>query len=118
MTADESPQQQWPAMVDVLGRGLLAELVGVSPSSLHRYRTGQRPTPGRVAARLHFLAVVTSDLNGSYNDFGVRRWFRRSRSALGGRSPTDLLSGDWDPEDEGAREVRELAASLHAPAAS
>ena len=69
-----------------------------------------RRTP--IAARLHFLALVIGDLAGSYNDVGIRRWFGRKRTALGGRAPAQLLTGDWDPEDAGPARVRELAREL------
>ena len=69
-------------------------------------------TPDDVAARLHFLALVISDLAGAYNEIGVRRWFHRERSLLDGKTPGTLLSGDWNPEDEGPQRVRDLARSL------
>jgi hypothetical protein len=65
-----------------------------------------------VAARLHFLASVVGDLAGAYNDFGIRRWFERPRTALEGRAPAALLSGPWSPDDVEPQRVRELAASL------
>ncbi|MGQ0669492.1 MAG: hypothetical protein ACT4PO_07455 [Actinomycetota bacterium] len=65
-----------------------------------------------MAARLHFLAKVVADLLGAYNEFGVLRWFDRPRAALGGRSPAEVLAGDWDPDAEGPLGVRSLARSL------
>lgn len=111
---EESPMpgHEWVMLTDLLGDDLVAELVGVSPSSVRRYGHGERPTPDDVAGRLHVLALIVSDLAGSYNDFGIRRWFRRSRSALGGDSPSAVLSGGWSPESERVREVRALARAL------
>ncbi|HEY5784981.1 MAG TPA: hypothetical protein VIT65_09400 [Microlunatus sp.] len=106
------PQAEWPAIAEILGDDELAVLVNVSASSLNRYRSGERTTPDPVAARLHFAALVVSDLAGSYNDFGIRRWFRRPRSALGGSSPRELLTGDWSPDGREATQVRELARAL------
>lgn len=106
------PRTEWVGLERVLGADMLADLVGVSPSSLRRYAAGTRDTPDDVAARLHFLALVVGDLSGSYNDFGVRRWFRRRRSQLGGQAPADLLQGAWDPQEEGPDKVRKLAAAL------
>lgn len=106
------PQYEWASLGKGLGDDLLARLVGVSVSSVHRYRNGQRSTPERTAARLHTIALTTADLAGSYNEFGVRRWFQRPRTALGGRSPADAFSADWSPDDERVREVRALARSL------
>jgi hypothetical protein len=106
------PAQEWSALVSLLGEDLLARLVAVSPSSLARYRTGTRATPDLVASRLHTVALIASDLAGSYNSFGIRRWFTRSRSALGGVAPADLLVGEWEPESEPVERVRALASSL------
>jgi hypothetical protein len=102
---------EWGPLGEVLADDLAA-LVGVSASSLARYRTGERATPDEVAARLHVLTLIVSDLSGSYNDFGIRRWFKRSRQALGGRAPGEILSGDWDPQSEDVVAVRQLASSL------
>lgn len=106
------PETEWRALAELLGPELLADLLGISPSSLRRYATGARRTPDPIAARLHFLASVVADLRGTYNARGVRRWFERPRSALGGRAPKDVLRGPWDPDDEGPRAVRALARSL------
>lgn len=106
------PDTEWPRLLEVLGRDLLAALLGVSASSVARYERGERRTPDEVAARLHVLALVVGDLAGAYNALGIRRWFERPRTALDGRRPADLLAGDWQPDDEGATRVRALAAAL------
>lgn len=110
--ASPMPDREWVPMSELLGDDLLAALVGVSTTSLHRYRGGDRTTPDRVAARLHAILLIVADLAGSYNDFGIRRWFGRSRSALGGQAPAEILTGDWSPEDSPVRSVRELARAL------
>lgn len=96
----------------------LAELLGISLSSLRRYNSKERPTPDDVAARLHFLALVIGDLGGAYNDIGIRSWFRRKRALLDGKTPMDLLHGDWRPGDPGPGRVRALARSLAAGSAT
>jgi hypothetical protein len=106
------PAQEWPALTSLLGEDLLAGLVATSPSSINRYRAGARATPDPIASRLHTVALITADLSGSYNAFGVRRWFTRPRSALDGAAPADLLSGDWEPDTEPVERVRALAAAL------
>ena len=98
-------------MLDRLGQELVARLVGIAPASLRRYATGKARTPDDVAQRLHFLALVTADLTGSYNDLGVRRWFERPRPQLDMKSPAQLLRGEWNADSDGARRVRELARS-------
>jgi len=106
------PVFEWPAMVELFGPERLAALVGISVASLRRYASGERATPDVVAARLHVLARIVADLRGAYSQVGARRWFERSRSALGGRTPAEVLAGGWDPDGEEARVVLELARSL------
>jgi uncharacterized protein YbjT (DUF2867 family) len=106
------PDTEWPRTLQLFDRDRLAPLLGISPSSAVRYAGGERVTPDAVAARLHFIALVASDLAGAYNAIGIRRWFDRPRAALGGRAPADLLTGDWAPDDEGPVRVRELARSV------
>ncbi len=106
------PDTEWDALSEILEAELLGELVGVSPSSVRRYASGQRKTPDDVAERLHFLALLVGELAGAYNEVGIRRWFARPRSQLGGKAPAALLARDWTPGDEGPRRVRSLAAAL------
>ncbi len=105
------PAGEWGPVLGTLGEDLLAELVGVSVSSVRRYAAGARATPQYVAERLHFLALLIADLAGSYNDFGIRRWLNRPRTPLGGRSPASLL-GEFDPDGPDAAAVAHLAAGL------
>ena len=107
-----APAHEWPALQDLLGLESLAELLGISISSARRYAARARRTPDSVADRLHFLALVVVDLAGAYNDVGVRRWFHRRRSRLGGRAPVELLRGRWRPDDDGPRRVQDLARAL------
>ncbi len=106
------PRTEWPALSRSLGLDLLSRLLGVSPSSARRYSSGARQTPDEIAARLHFLALVAGDLAGAYNEIGVRRWFDRKRSAMGGKTPAEVLTGGWSAEDDGPERVRELAGAL------
>jgi hypothetical protein len=112
LEASPAPHSEWRSVSRVFDAESLAPLLGISVSSLRRYQAGTRATPDAVAARLHFLALVISDLAGAYNEIGVRRWFHRERSLLDDRTPATLLNGEWSPEDEGAQRVRELARSL------
>lgn len=109
------PATEWRSVVDRLGADLVTKIVGVSPASVRRYTSGARPTPDAVAERLHFLALVTADLAGSYNDFGIRRWFERPRPQLDMRSPAQLLRGEWHADNDGPRRVRALARALTGP---
>lgn len=114
LAVEESPvpELEWASVTRLLGDDLVTKLVGASVSSVHRYRSGERSTPDEIAARLHTVALISADLAGSYNDFGIRRWFQRRRTALGGMSPTQVLSGDWLADDERVEEVRTLAGAL------
>jgi hypothetical protein len=113
-----APAFEWPAMVELFGAERLAELVGISIASLRRYAADQRPTPDVVAARLHLLARIVAELRGAYSEVGVRRWFERTRSPLGGRSPDAIFSGGWDPDGADAERVLSLARSLSASPAT
>ena len=106
------PETEWKPMRDVLGDDMLTKLLGISRPSVHRYATRERTTPQDVAERLHVLALIVSDLAGSYNDYGIRRWFERPRAQLRGRAPRALLKKGFRPDDQGVRQVRALAAAL------
>lgn len=106
------PSSEWRAVSEVLDDALLGTLLRVSPSSIQRYRGGDRATPDEVAGRLHALALLIADLAGAYNEIGIRNWFRRRRSVLEGKSPLELLSRSWTPEDPAATRLRALARSL------
>lgn len=112
------PELEWSPLTTLLGEELLSGLTGISETSVRRYRNAERTTPDAVAARLHFTALVVADLLGSYNVFGVRRWFARPRAQLHGRTPLMMLGSGWTPEDQDAMAVRELAAALLAPLSS
>ena len=112
------PVAEWRSLTRLFGADRLAELIGVSRVSLRRYASAQRPTPDDIAARLHFLAKLVGDLRGAYNDIGVRRWFDRARTQLHGSAPREILQGKWDPDASGPMEVRQLARSLTASAAT
>lgn len=107
-----APDREWQALEDIFGMERLAELLGTSTASVRRYLAGSRKTPDLVAARLHFLATLVGDLAGAYNEYGIRRWFERPRTALGGRPPEELLTGDWDPHREDVQQLRSLTRSL------
>ena len=112
LEASPVPKFEWTGLARVFPPEDLASLLSISASSFKRYQQGERATPDAVAARLHFLALVVGDLAGSYNDIGIRRWFQRKRTRLGGRSPASLLKNGWDPDDEGPARVRTLAREL------
>jgi hypothetical protein len=112
------PEFEWYRLTEVLGLPLLSRLLGISSSSVRRYKGSARTTPDEVAAKLHLLSLVAGDLGGAYNEIGVRQWFDRRRAQLGGRAPSELLKGRWRPGEPAPRQVRDLARSLIASPAT
>ena len=110
--ASPMPESEWTSMRALLKDELLERLLHISRQSIQRYAAGDRQTPQDVADRLHAIALIASDLAGSYNEFGIRRWFERPRAQLSGKSPVEILKGDWNPDAERPRKVRDLAATL------
>jgi hypothetical protein len=121
------PEFEWNRLAEVLGVDLLSRLLGISASSLRRYRLAARGTSDDVAARLHFLSLIVSlivlslivgDLSGAYNEIGIRQRFGRKRTQLDGRPSLDWLKPHWDPAQPGPRRVQGLARALLASPAS
>jgi hypothetical protein len=115
--SSESPQTpvsatEWNALRDSLGDVALAELAGISQSSLRRYIRGERATPQSVAERLEWITMVLADLAGSYNMSGIRRWWERPRPQLDGKSPRQFLRANWTPRSPEALRIKKLSASL------
>jgi hypothetical protein len=110
--ASPHPEGEWAPARELLGDELLARLMRISASSLRRYAAGDRRTPDEVAWRLHLVARLLAALVGSYNDYGIRRWFERRRSALDGVTPAELLERAEAEEDERLESVLALAEQL------
>ena len=113
-----APEFEWNRLTDVLGMQLLSRLLGISTSSVRRYKAAARTTPDDVAHRLHFLSLVVGDLSGAYNEIGIRQWFERKRAQLDGRTPLDWLKARWKPTQPGPRRVQDLARALVASPAT
>jgi len=112
------PQTELVSLLGLLDHDALARLLGASESSLRRYASGARRPPDEVAARAHFLSIVVGYLRGAYNDIGMRRWFDRPRTQLGGRTPAQVLRKGWSPDSAAARRVFDLARALTASPAT
>jgi hypothetical protein len=110
--ASPHPEGEWAPARELLGDELLARLLRISASSLHRYAAGDRRTPDEVAWRLHLVARLLAALVGSYNDYGTRRWFERRRSALDGARPAELLERAETEDDERLERLLALAEQL------
>jgi len=112
LDASPYPPGEWEALREIVGDRLLARMLRISESSIRRYTAGGRRTPDDIAWRLHAIGGVVSALRGSYNEYGVRRWFDRRRTALEGRTPADVIADAESEDDEGFRRVVELACEL------
>ncbi|MGA2741334.1 MAG: hypothetical protein ABSG65_28340 [Bryobacteraceae bacterium] len=113
-----APEFEWNRLTEVLGLELLSRLLGISGSSVRRYKAAARTTPDDIAAKLHFLSLIVGDLSGAYNEIGVRQWFERRRAQLDGRTPLDRLKANWKPDQPGPRSVQDLARALTASPAT
>jgi hypothetical protein len=115
LASSPMPERELAVLLDVFDIDQLATLLDTSTVSLRRYVSGARTVPDAVAARVHWLALVSSDLAGAYNEMGIRRWFDRPRTQLDGKAPRQLLGRGWDPDSTNAERVRVLAAALAGP---
>ena len=106
------PAAELTKLNSTLGHELLAGILGISAASLQRYQNGERQAPDDIAERAHFLTSVIAALEGIYNEFGVRRWFERPRSAFKGKTARQLMGEGWAPGDEPARRILAAAESL------
>lgn len=120
LALEESPAPvfEWRRLTEVLGLELLSRLLGISASSMRRYKAAARTTPDEVAERLHWLSLMVGDLSGAYNEIGIRQWFERKRAQLDGHAPGDWLRGRWKPTQAGPRRIQELARALVASPAT
>jgi uncharacterized protein (DUF2384 family) len=113
LLASPRPADEISSLSAILGGyGKLAHLVDASEPSLRRYAAESRVTPDAIAQRLHFVAEVVAILRGSFNEFGVRRWFERPHPALDGRAPESFLRDDFDPSDAGPQAALAAAVNL------
>ncbi|HUP83317.1 MAG TPA: hypothetical protein VM284_03910 [Candidatus Limnocylindria bacterium] len=115
LASSPMPDRELGVLLEVFDVDQLATLLDTSAVSLRRYVAGTRAAPDALAARIHWLALVSSDLAGAYNALGIRRWFDRPRTQLDGKSPRQLLRRGWDPDDKNIERLRDLAAALAGP---
>ncbi len=113
MADNPVPKAEVKGLLRVFEEDQLSRLLAISRSSVRRYLGGERSMPTAVEDRLHWLALAVGYLLGTYNEWGIRRWFDRPRALLDGRSPSDVLleGGAWTPEDQGPTTVLALARS-------
>ncbi len=100
------PAARVASVVAVLSAPLSVSLLGVPDERLRAWTAETEPVPDDVLVRLAFIEELVGRLSGHHDELGVRRWFDRPRSELGGKAPREILVGAWSPEDG------ELVASL------
>jgi len=111
--ASPHPSGEWGPARELLGDDVLSRLLGrVSASSIRRYAAGARETPDEIAWRLHVVARILAGLIGSYNAYGIRRWFDRPRTALDGRTPARIVQRAKHEDDPDLQQVIALADAL------
>lgn len=111
--ASPHPVGEWGPARELLGDDLLSRLLGgVSASSIRRYAAGDRETPDETAWRLHAVARILAGLVGSYNAYGIRRWFERPRQGLGGRTPSQVVQRARREDDPALVQAIALSDSL------
>ena len=105
------PEREWRSLLGYFDAADLGALLKTSESSVKRYASDVRTTPDHIADRLHWLAITVGYLSGSYNAYGIRRWFQRPRQTLGGLNPSEALAaeGDWSPYGATATHIQNLA---------
>lgn len=68
--------------------------------------------------RAAFVEAINGSLIGSYNRWGIERWWHRRRAMLDARAPIDIVTADdFDPASAAASRVRSLADRLAEPVA-
>ena len=111
----------WDNVQDTLGFDLMATLVtgeedlGVARHKLAEYDVNPHDLPEEVVERFNFITKIMKHIAGSFNDYGMKRWFLRRRTQLQGISPAQVLTGDWKPNEEWPQKVLQLAETLSRP---
>jgi hypothetical protein len=116
--ASPYPAGEWEPAREFLDDELLSRVLSISSSSVRRYAAGLRETPDEVAWRLHVVARVLASLIGSYNEYGIRRWFDRPRTTLGGQTPAEVMRAAENEDDAALNRVLELAGALEGAASA
>lgn len=68
------------------------------------------------AVREEFELKVEHHLASAYSAAGIRSWWHRKRTALGGKTPLEIVNRpDFDPQDALSQTVLRLARELKGP---
>jgi len=94
-----------------LGAARLYLLSGASERDLAQFASRGFGLPPPAVYRLHYLTLIVATLKATYNEMAVTRWFEKPRQRFGGKSPDQVLIGDWASDGEVAEAVLRLARS-------
>lgn len=98
---------------DVLGKKLCRKLLGLKQEKLTYYQNHPNKMSNRLKRRVDILSTIVRCLVGSYNFRGVRRWFKRPRTKLGGKTPGELfIAGRGNPNNQEVKKILSLAQGL------
>ena len=104
------PELDLKVLLNIFGLVQTSALLGVE--ELRRYLDEPSELSQASKERAHYLAMIISDLTGSYTQSGIQKWFQRKRTTLNNVAPLDLLKGNWTIADSDSIKVRQLAAAL------
>ncbi len=89
-------------------------VIGPTPVELPEEEIAAAPDPDDV--RAVFIAAINASLAGSYNSWGIDRWWQRARTLLDGRTPLAIVTADdFSPNSSDAHAIRLLADRLVGP---
>lgn len=97
----------------ILQDELFALLIGENSEELYQRLQAGTTIENNISQRIIYLNKMVEHLQGGYNNQGIRDWFYRERTQLGKKNPLQYLSSVWNPNDENAKKVLELAKSLN-----
>jgi hypothetical protein len=99
-----------PELRTILGDSILGGLVGVPPAAIVKFSKGSiKP---EMVGRVKHIGQEVWCLLGTYDNEGIRRWFRRQRPQLKGKSPAECLQDGWQGDSADAMRVLALAEQL------
>src|SRR5438067_13585091 len=76
----------------------LADLLGTTPQTVHRWRTAQAAPQSAHLRRIADLAFAAEELAELYTPDEARLWLYSRHRLLGGQRPVDLIrTGEMDP---------------------
>jgi hypothetical protein len=88
---------------------LLARLLDIPRPAIDRLALSPHAAPSGLAMRAAALVQLVDALSSNCNTAGVREWFDRPLSELGGDAPAVHLTGSWAPDSASIATLLEIA---------